>query len=249
MTGLLSVLGAAGWLLLTLLKVVCILLLIMIVLLALVLLCPFCADVCWENSILTIRAGALGITLPVFQWPKPEPPAEPSEAEEPKGFFGKLKAKLRADREERKRKKAAAKAAKEAEKAKKPAPPRKKAKLTLHIIVTILRGAGRLTKAVFGALRFTKIQVCLGARGEDPAEAAIAYGKINAWLYPTLGFIDRFVYLDFEELHILPDFGSPEPTVADRVSFRVSARLLFLVIAALRVLYEFWHEKVLDVFL
>jgi len=147
------------------------------------------------------------------------------------------------------RKKAAERAAKEAKKPQKKTPPRKKAKLTLNILVTILRGAGRLTKAVFGSLRVTKIRVCLGVRGEDPAEAARAYGRLNAWLYPSLGVIDRFVYLDFEELRILPDFGSAEPTVADRVSFRLSARLLFIVAAAVRVLYEFWHEKVLDVFL
>lgn len=241
-----AVLTVLGWLLLTLLKAVGILLLIVLVLLALVLLCPFCADFSWENGVVTVRAGALGITLPVFQWPAPEKPTEP---EEPKGFWGRLKAKLRARREERKRRKAAEKAAKEAKKPKKETPPRKKAKLTLNIIVTILRGAGRLTKAIFGALRFTKIRVCLGVRGDDPAEAARTYGKLNAWLYPSLGVIDRFVYLDFDELRILPDFGSAEPTVADRVSFRVSARLLFIVAAAVRVLYEFWREKVLDVFL
>ena len=243
MTALLTVLGALGWLLLTLLKVVGILLLIVLVLLAILLLCPFCADFSWENGVVTIRAGALGLTLPVFQWPAPEKPAE---TEEPKGFFGKLKAKLRARREERKRKKAAEKAAK---KPKKETAPRKKAKLTLNIIVTILRGAGRLTKAVFGSLRVTKIRVCLGVRGDDPAAAAITYGRLNAWLYPTLGVIDRFVYLDFEELRLLPDFGSAQPTVADRVSFRLSARLLFIAAAAVRVLYEFWREKVLDVFL
>ena len=171
---------------------------------------------------------------------------EPAGAEEPKGFWRKLKAKFRARREERKRKKAAAK---EAKRPKKETAPREKAKLTLNILVTILRGAGRLTKAVFGSLRVTKIRVCLGVRGEDPAEAARAYGRLNAWLYPSLGVIDRFVYLDFDELRILPDFGSAEPTVADRVSFRLSARLLFIVAAALRVLYEFWREKVLDVFL
>lgn len=242
---MMAVLGALGWLLLTLLKIVGILLLIVLVLLALALLCPFCADFCWENGVVTIRAGVPGITLPVFRWPAP-PPAGP---EEPKGFFGKLKAKLRARRAERRRKKAAERAAKEAKKPKKETPPRKKAKLTLNILVTILRGAGRLTKAVFGSLRVTKIRVCLGVRGEDPAEAARAYGRLNAWLYPSLGVIDRFVYLDFEELRILPDFGSAEPTVADRVSFRLSARLLFIVAAAVRVLYEFWHEKVLDVFL
>ena len=222
---MMAVLGALGWLLLTLLKIVGILLLIVLVLLALALLCPFCADFCWENDVVTIRAGVPGITLPVFRW------------------------KLRASRAERRRKKAAERAAKEAKKPKKETPPRKKAKLTLNILVTILRGAGRLTKAVFGSLRVTKIRVCLGVRGEDPAEAARAYGRLNAWLYPSLGVIDRFVYLDFEELRILPDFGSAEPTVADRVSFRLSARLLFIVAAAVRVLYEFWHEKVLDVFL
>ena len=240
---MMGVLMALGWLLLTLLKIAGVLLLILLVLLALVLLCPLCADVCWEGGVLTVRAGALGLTLPVFQWPAPEKPAG---AEEPKGFWGKLKAKLRARREERKRKKAAAK---EAKRPKKETAPRRKAKLTLNILVTILRGAGRLTKAVFGSLRVTKIRVCLGVRGEDPAEAARAYGRLNAWLYPSLGVIDRFVYLDFDELRILPDFGSAEPTVADRVSFRLSARLLFIVAAALRVLYEFWREKVLDVFL
>ena len=47
----------------------------------------------------------------------------------------------------------------------------------------------------------------LGVRGEDPAEAALSYGRLNAWLYPALGFLDRFVYLDFEQLRLLPDFG------------------------------------------
>ena len=166
---MMGVLMALGWLLLTLLKIAGVLLLILLVLLALVLLCPLCADVCWEGGVLTVRAGALGLTLPVFQWPAPEKPAG---AEEPKGFWGKLKAKLRARREERKRKKAAAK---EAKRPKKETAPREKAKLTLNILVTILRGAGRLTKAVFGSLRVTKIRVCLGVRGEDPAEAARAY--------------------------------------------------------------------------
>ena len=132
---MMGVLMALGWLLLTLLKIAGVLLLILLVLLALVLLCPLCADVYWEGGVLTVRAGALGLTLPVFQWPAPEKPAE---SEAPKGFWGKLKAKLRARREERKRKKAAAK---EAKRPKKETAPRRKAKLTLNILVTILRGA------------------------------------------------------------------------------------------------------------
>ena len=47
----------------------------------------------------------------------------------------------------------------------------------------------------------------------------------------------------------LPDFGSAEPTVKDHVSFRVTARAYAIVFTFLRVLYAFWREKVLDVFL
>ena len=154
------VLSAVGACLLFILKVVGILLLILLVLAALLLLCPFCADVCWQNDTLTVKAGALGITFPVFQYPKPEPPAQP---EEPKGFTGRLKTKFRAWRAERKRKKAEKKAAQPA-KPKTEKPPRQKAKITLDVICTMLRGVGTLLRAVFGALRFTRISVCLGVR-------------------------------------------------------------------------------------
>lgn len=232
-------LAALGAVLLFVLKAVGILLLVVLALVVLLLLCPFCADLCWEHGVLTVRAGALGITFPVFQYPKPEPP---------KGF-GKVKAKFAAWRAERKRKKAEEKARKKAAAAGKPVRPRKKAKITLEIICTMLRGAGRLMKAVFGALRITKIRVRLGVRGEDPAAAARDYGKLQAWLYPVLGVLVRFLWLQFDELRILPDFGSSQPTVEDRVSCRVSTQALFIVIAALRVLYEFWRKKVLDIFL
>ena len=241
--------AAIGAALLFVLKIIGILLLIVLILAALLLLCPFGADLCWEHGVLTVKAGALGITFPVFQYPKPEPPPAPEKPVPPKG----LKAKFAAWRAERKRKKAEEKARKkaaaEAEKAKKPASQRKKGKITLEIICTMLRGAGTLTKAVFGALRITKIQVRLGVRGTDPADAARSYGKLQAWLYPLLGVLDHFIWLQFDELRILPDFGSAEPTVEDRVSCRVSAQALFIVIAAVRVLYEFWRKKVLDIFL
>ena len=220
-------LAALGAVLLFILRVIGILLLVVLILLVLLLLCPFCADLCWEHGVLTVKAGALGITFPVFQYPKPEPTEESKRKKKPKK----------------------AKAAKKPAKEKKPAEPRKKAKITLEILCTMLKGAGTLTKAVFGALRITKIQVRLGVRGEDPAAAARSYGKLQAWLYPVLGVLDRFLWLQFDELRILPDFGSGQPTVEDRVSCRVSAQALFIVLAAVRVLYEFWRKKVLDIFL
>ena len=225
MSVILSILSVLGAVLLFLLKCIGILLLVVLILTALLMFCPFCADVQWENSVLTVRAGALGLTLPVFQYPAPEKP-------------------------KKEKKKKPAKTKKEPEKKPKTeTPPRKKAKLTLNILCTILRGAGKLTKAVIGSLRITKINIVLGVRGEDPAEAARSYGKLNAWLGTALGFLDRFLYLDFEQMRLVPDFGSAQPTVQDKVSFRVSAQAYAIVFTALRVLYEFWREKVLDVFL
>ena len=128
-------------------------------------------------------------------------------------------------------------------------PKRKPRPARRQSVCTILKGAGKLTRAIIGSLRFTRIDVVLGVRGEDPAEAARSYGRLNAWLYPTLGFLDRFVYLDFEQLRLLPDFGSAEPTIKDHVSFRVTARAYAIVFTLLRVLYAFWREKVLDVFI
>ena len=218
-----SILSVLGAVLLVLLKGIGILLLVVLILAVVLLFCPFCADVQWENDVLTIRAGALGLTLPVLQYPAPEKP-EKKKKKKPAG--------QKADKKPRPE-----------------TPPRKKARLTLNILCTILRGAGKLTKAVFGALRITKINICLGVRGEDPADAARSYGKLNAWLGSALGLLDRFLYLDFEQLRLVPDFGSDQPTVKDRVSFRVTAQAYAVVFAALRVLYEFWHEKVLDLFL
>ena len=215
-----SVLSVLGAVLLVLLKGIGILLLVVLTLAVVLLFCPFCADVQWANDVLTIRAGALGLTLPVFQYPAPEKPKKKKPAGQ--------KTDKRSGPE---------------------TPPRKKARLTLNILCTILRGAGRLTRAIIGSLRITKIDVVLGVRGEDPAETARSYGRLNAWLYTALGFLDRFVYLDFEQLRLLPDFGSAQPAVQDRVSFRVSAQAYAIVFTAVRVLYEFWREKVLDVFL
>lgn len=239
MTMILSALGAV---LLFLLKAIGIVLLALLLLLLLLLLCPFCMDLCWENEILIIRAGAFGLMLPVYQFPQPETPPQP-----PKGLWGKFRARFAAWRAQRRDKKAVKKPQPQKEKPQQP--PRKKARLTLEIVAVMLKGAGRLVRAVFGALRITNIRVCLGVRGEDPAQAARDYGKLQAWLYPVLGVLDRFIYLQFEELRILPDFGAPQPAVQDRVSCRVSAQALFIVAAAGCVLYEFWRKNVLDIFL
>lgn len=74
MSVLWSVLAGIGTVLLFLLKGVGILLLVVLVLGLLLMFCPFCADVQWAEGIFQIKAGALGITFPVFRYPAPEKP-------------------------------------------------------------------------------------------------------------------------------------------------------------------------------
>ena len=45
---------------------------------------PFCADVQWAEGIFQVKTGALGITFPVFQYPKPEPTEESKRKKKPK---------------------------------------------------------------------------------------------------------------------------------------------------------------------
>ena len=140
MSAFLAVLGTV---LLFLGKLLLILVLLVLAVGVFLLLCPFCADVCWEGETLTVRAGAMGLTFPVFQYPKPEPAAPQTP---PTGWRGKLKARFaawRAKRKERAAKKTAP------AKPKEPTPQKQKAKLTLQVVCTLARGCGRIMGAFY----------------------------------------------------------------------------------------------------
>ena len=81
-----SVLSVLGAVLLVLLKGIGILLLVVLILAVVLLFCPYCADVQWENDVLTIRAGALGMTFPVFRYPQPESRPQKKKKKKPFGF-------------------------------------------------------------------------------------------------------------------------------------------------------------------
>ncbi len=113
----------------------------------------------------------------------------------------------------------------------------------------MLRGVGTLLRAVFGAIRFTKTRSALACAARTPLQLPAITASCRHGCTRPLACWTTFPLLQFDELRILPDFGSGQPTVQDRVSCRVSAQALFIVIAAVRVLYEFWRKKVLDIFL
>ena len=142
---LLAVLQGALWLAVRLGLLLLGLLAVVLVLALVILLCPFCADLSWEEDPddpegwgkVKIRAGALGLTFPVFTWPVP-PPAAAGQEEAKPGFlarlWGRLKEKLRARR--------AGKAARKPPKKPAASQPKQKAKLTLYTYI-YYAGGGR----------------------------------------------------------------------------------------------------------
>ena len=88
-----TVLAAVGGVLLFLLKVLGILLLVVLVLGLLLMFCPFCADVQWAEGIFQVKAGALGITFPVFRYPAPEKPEKKKKEKKKKALCKPLPAK------------------------------------------------------------------------------------------------------------------------------------------------------------
>ena len=135
------------------------------------------------------KSRRTGITFPVFQYPKPEPPPAPENPEPPKGF-GKVKAKFAAWRAERKRKKPKKRPGKKPPPTSLPGPA--KGKITLEIICTMLRGCGQVDEGgVRGPAHHKNTGAPWRAR-EDPAAAARDYGKLQAVAVSGAGRLDRF---------------------------------------------------------
>ena len=244
-------LAALGAVLLFILRVIGILLLVVLILLVLLLLCPFCADLCWEHGVLTVKAGALGITFPVFQYPKPEPPPAPENPEPPRGL-GKSRQGLPhggPSASGKRQRESPQKGRRRCRQGKQARPAAQKGKDHAGDPLHHAQRCGHFDQScVRCAAHHKNTGAPWRARG-GPRRRCPQLRQAAGVAVPVLGVLDRFLWLQFDELRILPDFGSGQPTVEDRVSCRVSAQALFIVLAAVRVLYEFWRKKVLDIFL
>ena len=213
-------------------KVLLWLLLLLLVLLVVVLFLPVAVWLDYKEQIFSVRLSVLGIKVTLW----PQKPLT----------------------EEQKRKKEERAATKKAKKAqKKPADQPEgqakrnkghKAKITLDVICGIASAAGRLLRGVFGALRVCSVRLYLPVSGKDAADTAVQYGKMQAYLGTTLGFLNRFFWLDIKEMHLEPDFtGSLKGS--ERFSCCIRARLYAMGTSAVVFVYTLFKEKLIDVFI
>lgn len=226
----LALLGKALlWLLLILLGLVCILLFV-----------PVAVWLDYSGGVFSVRAGMLGVKFKV--WPQKPLTEEQKRRKEEKAAAKKAK----------KAAKAARKKAKQPPQPEQPDKPKKKkehkAKITLEVLCKMAAAAGGLLRGILGALRVKNIRLRLPVSGKDAADTAVQYGKMQAYLSTTLGFLSQFFWLDFKELHLDPDFtGSLKGT--EHFSCQITARLFIMVAAAAAFVYTLFKEKLIDVFI
>ncbi len=213
--------------LLFLLKALGILLLVILALVLIALLIPVSTWIDYHDEALTVQVGALGLkytVLPQKEKPNKKPKKKSQKKPKPK---------------------AAAK-----EKPKKALPKEKNQlmQLTFDQLVTVVKGLGAMGKRILNGLKVKHIRLYVPVTGEDAAETAIRYGKMQAWLHGGLGVLNRAIWLDFDECRLEADFlGKGEKN--SRFSCQISAQMLIMGIAAARFVWLLWKADILDALL
>ncbi len=238
--------------LLFLLKALGILLFVILALILLALVIPVSLWLDYHDEDLTVKVGALGFKYTLL--PRKEKPAKKTKAKSTK----KPKAKTAASKPP----KATASKSSQAEQVPKPNAAAKQAeaadakphdknalmRLTFDQMVTAVKGLGKMGKRILNGLKVKHIRVYLPVTGEDAADTAIRYGKMQAWLHAGLGVLNRAVWLDFDEFRLEADFLA-KGEKKSRFSCQISARLLIMVIAATRFVWLLWKANILPVLL
>lgn len=229
--------------LLFLLKALGILLLAALAILLLALVIPVSLWLDYHEEDITVQVGVLGLKYTLL--PQKEKPEKKPRAKSAK----KTKAKTKAAKQP---KAAAAKEPpKEATVKQLQAQPQGKGALlglTFDQLVTTVKGLGTMGKRIVNGLKVRHIRLYLPVTGEDAADTAMQYGRMQAWLHAGLGVLNRAVWLDFDEFRLEADFLA-KGEKKSRFSCQISARLLIMGIAVARFGWLLWKANILPVLL
>lgn len=237
--------------LLFLLKALGIFLLAALAILLLALVIPVSLWLDYHEEDITVQVGALGLKYTLLPQ-KEKPEKKPREKD-----VKKTKAKTKAAKQP---KAAAAKEPSKEATVKQPKPadakqpqPQPQGKgallgLTFDQLVTTVKGLGTMGKRIVNGLKVRHIRLYLPVTGEDAADTAMQYGRMQAWLHAGLGVLNRAVWLDFDEFRLEADFLA-KGEKKSRFSCQISARLLIMGIAVARFGWLLWKANILPVLL
>ncbi len=110
-------------------------------------------------------------------------------------------------------------------------------KETVFMVIDIIKSVLPPLKDLLKRIRVTSLCVDITVSGEDAAQTAINYGKVNALVHSSLAALKNLVKLKVKKIKIDCDFLKTE--TEQRIFFKVKIRIIFVISAALRMGYAF----------
>lgn len=159
--------------------------------------------------------------IPIFEL-SPEKKQKQKEKRRKTAASPKALAKQKKAKEKKKLKAAAKKEKKERQKKEKTKPKRSLYQ-TLELVRALVSSAGKPVKRLFSHIRITNVIADIVVSGEDAAEAALNYGKLNAVIHSLLQLLYSTVRLSVEKIDINVDFQSQKTKYF--ISFKLKLRL------------------------
>lgn len=205
----------------------------LLVLLLIALVLPVGANITWEKGALTVDARAAFVRLRVYPLARRTKRAKP----------GKQRP---ARRPKQPPQQAAAEGKPGAEASAKPAEPKpaKEPPIRLEFTLTTIRAlastAGGLIRRVLRGIRVYDITLRLPVHGQDAADTALRYGRLNALLHTTLAAVSNLMRVECKQLALAADF-TDEYKGQETFSCKITTRLIIMVTAGIWALYRLWR--------
>lgn len=205
----------------------------LLVLLLIALVLPVGANITWEKGALTVDARAAFVRLRVYPFAKRKKKA-------------KLGKKRPAKPKQPPQQPAAAGGKPGAEAGAKPAEPKpaKEPPIRLEFTLTTIRAlastAGGLIRRVLRGIRVYDITLRLPVHGQDAADTALRYGRLNALLHTTLAAVSNLMRVECKQLALAADF-TDEYKGQETFSCKITTRLIIMVTAGIWALYRLWR--------
>lgn len=204
----------------------------LLVLLLIALVLPVGAQIVWEKGALTVYARAAFVRLRVYPFAerkkkakpgkkrpvRPKQPPQQSAAEDKTGGGASPKP-------------AGAKPARE---------PPIRLEFTLNTIRALASTAGGLIRRVLRGIRVHEVTLRLPVHGQDAADTALRYGRINALLHTTLAAVSNLMRVECKQLALAADF-TDEYKGQEYFSCKITTRLIIMVTAGIWALYRLWR--------
>lgn len=108
---------------------------------------------------------------------------------------------------------------------------------TVEQVLELLKAAKQPLKLLYCHLWVRQLDFQLIVSREDAAQTAIAYGRMNGWVHGAYAAISQFVRMKKGRILVQGDYLSQQDRL--KVSFELTLRVLFLLMAAIQFFFRF----------